>query len=135
NNVFKNNIVYIGKYGRAQRSLSGPTQPGVPTVTLDHNLYYFPAGPSAVKWSYNHKDYASFKDYVTATGQDQHSIFADPQFKDPGSQDFHLQNGSPAIGKGAGLGPAVVGSKDLDGAPRASGGKVDIGCYQTHQGR
>jgi hypothetical protein len=131
NNVFKNNIVYIGKYGIAQRSLSGPMQPNVPTVTLDDNLWYFPAGPSAVKWSYNSKGYGSFKDYVKATGQDQHSTFADPRFVDPSNGNFHLKKGSPAIGKGADLGRSVVGAKDLGGAPRVSGGKIDIGSYQT----
>lgn len=129
NNVFKNNIIYIGKYGRAQRSLSGPMQPGVPTVTLDHNLWYFPAGPTAVQWSYNQKHYASFKDYVGATGQDQHSIFADPRFVDPSRGNFHLQKNSPAIDKGADLGPSIVGSKDLDGSPRVTNGKINIGCY------
>lgn len=131
NNIFKNNIIYIGKYGRAQRSLSGPMQPGVSTVTLDHNLWYFPAGPAAVKWAYNGKQYRSFKEYVKATGQDQHSIFADPRFVDPSKEDFHLQKDSPAIAKGADLGEAIVGSKDLDGSPRVTDGKINIGCYQT----
>lgn len=132
NNVFKNNIIYVGKYGRAQKSLSGPMQSGAPTVMLDHNLYYFPAGSTAVKWSYNKKDYASFKDFVKATGQDQHSTFANPRFVNPSNKNFHLQKDSPAIGKGADLGEAIVGAKDLDGASRASDGKIDIGCYQSH---
>jgi len=84
-----------------------------------------------VKWSYNAKGYESFKHYVKATGQDQHSVFADPQFVDPSKGNFHLKKGSPAIQKGADLGQAIVGAKDLGGAPRASGGKVDIGCYQA----
>lgn len=131
NNVFQNNIVYIGKDGVAQRSLSGPMQSGVPTVTLDHNLWYFPAGPNAVKWSYDGKRYESFQAYVKATGQDRHSIFADPRFVDPSKGNFHLKKGSPAIQKGIDLGQAVVGAKDLSGASRVSGGKIDIGCYQT----
>lgn len=111
NNIFKNNIVYVGNYRQAQRSLSGPMKPGIPTVTLDHNVYYFPAGPSAVKWSYNGKDYGSFKEYVNATGEDQHSIFADPHFVDPSDGNFHLQKDSPVIGKGADLGQGGVGDE------------------------
>jgi hypothetical protein len=130
NNVFKNNIVYIGKYGRAQKSLSGRMDPATPTVTLDHNLYYFPAGPKAVKWAYDGKQYSSFQAYGKATGQDKNSIFADPKFIDPAKHNLHLQNDSPAIGRGANLSQSVVGTKDLDGHPRTVGGKIDIGCYQ-----
>lgn len=130
NNVFKSNIVYIGKYGRAQRSMSGRMGPATSTVTLDHNLYYFPAGPTAVKWSYDGKDYSSFQAYVKATGQDKNSVFANPRFIDPAKHDFHLLENSPAIGKGANLGPSVVGTKDLDGDPRITGVKIDIGCFE-----
>jgi len=44
-----------------------------------------------------------------------------------GFYDFHLQAGSPAIGKGVNTGLP----SDLDGNPR-SGSSVDLGCYQ-HQ--
>lgn len=131
NNIFKNNIVYIGKYGRAQRSLSGRMDPSTPTVTLDHNLYYFPAGPDAVKWAYDGKQYASFQAYQKATGEDQHSIFANPDFVDAANHNFHLQKDSPAIGKGEVLDPTVVGTEDLDGHPRTASGKIDIGCFET----
>jgi len=130
NNIFKNNIVYVGDSGRAMRSRSGRVAPNIPTVALDHNLYYYPAGPSAVKWSFNGKDYSSFKSYVKATGNDSHSIFANPQFINPAKRNFHLQSGSPAIGKGVNLGPPIVGIKDLDGAPRCRNEKINIGCYE-----
>jgi len=130
NNIFKNNIVYIRKSGRAQRSLSGRMDPATPTVTLDHNLYYYSGGPNAVKWSYDGKEYSSFQTYLKATGQDRHSDFADPKFVDPAKGDFHLKEDSPALGKGANLGPSVVGEKDLDGHPRTKDGKIDIGCYE-----
>jgi hypothetical protein len=130
NNIFKNNIVYIRKSGRAQRSLSGRMDPATPTVTLDHNLYYDSGGPNAVKWSYDGKEYSSFQTYLKATGQDRHSDFADPKFVDPAKGDFHLKEDSPALGKGANLGPSVVGEKDLDGHPRTKDGKIDIGCYE-----
>ena len=109
NNVFKNNIVYIGKYGTAQRSRR--MDPATPTVIIDHNLYYFPAGPNAVKWAYDGKEYSSFEAYVKATGQDENSVFADPRFVSPTKQDFHLQEDSPAIGKGGVLGTIRPGSE------------------------
>jgi hypothetical protein len=43
--------------------------------------------------------------------------------------DFHLRSDSPAFAAGANAG-ALAGELDLDGAPRAKSGKVDIGCYQ-----
>lgn len=130
-NVFKNNIVYIGSPARATMSRSGPMSPGIPTVTMDHNLFYYQGGPDAVKWSYNQKSYTSFKAFVEATGG-SHQIFADPQFVDAYKDDCHLKTGSPAIGGGTNPGPAVIGMKDLDGRPRTTDGKVDIGCYQNH---
>lgn len=131
NNIFKNNIVYVGSAGRAILSRSGREAPNVPTVTMDHNLFYFPAGPTAVKWSFDGKDYPSFDAYRKATGNGRHSIFADPQFVDPAKNNFHLQPDSPARNAGADLGPAVVGTKGLDGHPRVRNGKIDIGCYET----
>jgi hypothetical protein len=130
NNIFENNIVYVGKSGRALNSRTGRTEKNTPTVTMDHNVYYFPEGSRAVKWSYDGKDYASFEDYAKATGDDPHSVFSDPKFIDPVRNNFHLQQNSPALSNGANLGPSVVGKKDLDGAARVKMGKVDIGSYE-----
>jgi hypothetical protein len=130
NNIFKNNIIYVGDSGRVMRSRSGRVNPATPTVTLDQNLYYYPAGPDAVKWSLDGKDYASFKAYVQATGNDRHSLFANPKFVDPGRNNFHLQKDSPALGRGGDFGPGIVGTMDLDGGARCPNGKIDIGCYQ-----
>lgn len=130
NDIFKNNIVYVGDSGRAMSSRSGRVQPNIPTVTLENNLDYFPAGPRAVKWSFDDKNYSSFKDYVQATGNDRHSKFADPNFVDPAAGNFHLQRDSPALGNGVNLAPSVAGTQDLDGNPRSRKGKIDIGCYE-----
>src|SRR5581483_11548086 len=128
-NSFMNNIVYIGDHGKLMTSRSG-SHGGVPTVVMDHNLYYFPGGPGALMGSFNAKTFASFEQYAKQTGNDLHSVFADPQFGDPGSGDFHLRSDTPVRGKGKNLGPDVVGSLDLDGRPRVRSGRIDIGCYQ-----
>ena len=93
NNIFKNNILYIGDSGRAMRSRSGRVNPTTPTVTLDHNLYYFPAGPDEVKFSFDGKAYASFNAYRQATGNDRHSLFANPKFIDAAPQQFSSTEG------------------------------------------
>lgn len=128
-NVFKNNIVYIGRPARATHSRSGPVNAETPTVVMDHNLFYYEGGDDAVKWSYNDRSYPNFQAFVKATGG-SHQIFADPKFVDVYKRDFHLRSDSPAIGSGANLGKAVMGEKDLDGRPRTTNGKVDMGCYQ-----
>jgi hypothetical protein len=131
NNIFKNNIIYVGQSGRALNSRSSREEPGIPTVTMDHNLFYYTDGPSAVKWSFDSKDYASFAQYRNATGNGKHSVFADPQFVDPSANNFHLRSDSPARNAGDNSGSSIVGAKDLDGHPRIRGGKIDIGCYET----
>lgn len=131
NNIFKNNIIFVGKSGRALNSRSGREEPGVPTVTMDHNVYYYPGDPSTVKWSFDGKDYASFAQYQNATGNGRHSLFADPQFVDPPANNFHVRVDSPVRNAGANLGSSIVGARDLDGHPRVRGGKIDIGCYET----
>lgn len=128
--VFKNNIVYIGRTARATASRSGPMNAKVRRVLLDHNLFYFQGGASAVKWSYQDKAESSFGTFVKATGG-EHQIFANPVFVDVYKSNFRLQDDSPAIGSGANLGEAVIGARDLDGRLRTTDGKVDMGCYQS----
>lgn len=53
----------------------------------------------------------------------------DPLFKNPLIGDYHLLAGSPCIGTGSILAPALP-AVDKDGKPRVVGGKVDMGAYQ-----
>jgi Right handed beta helix region len=131
NNVFKNNIVYVGEHGLAMTSKSGRMEDGAPTVTMDHNIYYFPSGSKAVKWTFDKKDYSSFEEYVAGAGNDRNSRFADPRFVDADAHDFHLRADSPARNGGEDLGSAKVGDQDLEGRPRVREKKIDVGCYET----
>jgi hypothetical protein len=129
-NIFKSNIVYVGDHGKVMTSKSAPTD-GVPTVVMDHNLYYSPGGTGALRGSFDAKAFESFEQYIKQTRDELSSVFADPHFVQPNSGDFHLMRDTPARGKGENLGPDVVGSQDLDGRPRVQDGRIDIGCYQT----
>jgi hypothetical protein len=51
-----------------------------------------------------------------------------PLFVSQTNGDYHLQSNSPCIN--AGNNAYVVGSTDLDGKPRISGGTVDVGAYE-----
>jgi hypothetical protein len=100
NNVFKKNIVYVGRQGLVMISKSGRVEPDTPTVTMDDNVYYFPGGSKQTKWGFDNKLYGSFEEYVQATTNDRHSRFANPLFVNPAAGNFHLRKGSPAAGAG-----------------------------------
>jgi hypothetical protein len=131
NNIFENNIIYVGSHGRVMTSKSGRMDPATPTVTMDHNVFYFPGGSEAAKWRFDDQDYPSFEAYVRTTGNDRVSLFADPLFVNPAANGFQLRKGSPALGAGRDAGVDVTGTEDLAGALRVKGGKIDVGCYQA----
>ncbi len=59
-----------------------------------------------------------------------HSKQANPLFVNPGSGDFHLQAGSPAIDAGVG----VSYSTDVEGNPVPMGSVPDLGAYEVRSG-
>ena len=127
-NVFANNIVYAG--ARCLVSLiKTRVNKTLPPAVIDRNLYYCAAGAKASVWAGASGTITGFTNYVKSTANDQHSRFLDPHFVDPAVHDFHLQPDSPALAAGtiAGL---PVGELDLDGSPRVSSGKIDLGCCQ-----
>lgn len=130
NNVFENNIVYAGSRCLMTSSKSGPVDSHTPAVSMDYNLYYCASGAEASKWGWHPASYTGFTGYVRATGNDQHSRFADPRFVDPSEHDYHLQSGSPAINAGTTAGADAEGTEDLDGGARKHGSKIDAGCYE-----
>jgi hypothetical protein len=125
---FENNIVYAGP-----RCLLAVNKSQIdkaqPPNTIDHNLYYCVSGARTSKWAGASATVTGFDEYVQSTGNDRHSSFSDPLFIDPAKKEFHLGSGSPAIAAGAHAG-LPVGDLDLDGSPRVTTGKIDIGCYQ-----
>lgn len=95
---------------------------------LDYNLYFARAGTDGSDWQWLSATHTSFAAYRTATGNDAHSLFADPLFLNVRKLDFHLAGGSPAIDAGdSGFIPAS-GETDLDGSSRIRGSVVDIGA-------
>jgi len=127
-NVFANNIVYAGP-----RCLVSVTKTQVnkiqPPALIDHNLYYCAAGANMSLWAGASGTITGFANYVKSTANDEHSRFLDPHFVDAAAHEFHLQPGSPALAAGT-IGGLPVGDLDLDGSPRVTSGKIDLGCYQ-----
>lgn len=127
-NIFANNIVYAGAHCfiALNRSQVDKKQP---PVAIDHNLYYCASGSKASTWKGFAATVTGFEQYVQSTGNDRHSRFLDPHFVDAAAHDFHLRSDSPALAAGTSDG-IPAGEMDLEGSPRVTSGKVDIGCYQ-----
>ncbi len=57
----------------------------------------------------------------------------DPEFRDPGADNFRLRPGSPAIDAGLTF-DSIATLTDLDGNPRLAGAGVDLGAYEYTPG-
>ena len=122
NNVIKNNILYAGSQGLLIGNAFVENSGNV----VDYNLYYAPTGADDSEWVWKDVSYVGFDAYRAATGNDAHSLFANPQFADETAPDLHLQATSPAINAGENL--AEAGEQDIDGDARVQGGTADIGA-------
>jgi hypothetical protein len=126
--IFENNIVYAGP--RCLISVNkSKVEKDRPSTIIDHNLYYCASGAEASTWHGDSSTVTGFGKYLQSTGNDRSSKFSDPRFVDPARHDFHLKSDSPAIATGI-VADLPVGEFDLDGSPRITSGKIDIGCYQ-----
>ena len=105
----------------------------------DYNLYYRAAGTmmtlsaSGANDSYTQAQFATYQ--AAYTPDDINSVSADPLLTNPGSGDFTLQSGSPAIDAGVGI--AGYGTKLCPGSTWPSGvitcpagNQIDIGAYE-----
>ncbi len=131
NNIFENNIVHAGPSCLITVNKS-QFETNQPPVTIDHNLYYCASGAKASAWKEFSATVTGFDRDVQSTGNDRHSRFLDPHFVDAAAKDFHLQSDSPALAAGTTDG-VPVGELDLEGSPRVTSGKVDVGCYQSQR--
>jgi hypothetical protein len=96
---------------------------------VDGNDWWVTGAPaSSATWEWKKVTYHGFAAYRSATGNDAHSVFADPRLG-PGGR---LSRGSPAID--AGLDTPLAGPLDLYGAPRRQGRGIDIGAVESSQG-
>jgi hypothetical protein len=105
-NIFENNIAYAGSTGVLSKAVT------TNSITIDHNLYYSTASP---RWIWGSSSYSSFASYQTATGQDAHSLYANPQFLSSTSTppNLDISSTSPANDAGINLGSSVVGTLDF----------------------
>jgi len=102
--VGRNNIIVANGVGLEIDFGSGPT--------WDHNLVFG-----------NTQNYSGIADQTGMNG----NLSADPLFVNSGSNNFQLQQGSPAIGAGSAVDAPSV---DFNGNPRPPG-SIDIGAFQS----
>jgi hypothetical protein len=104
-------------------------QQGTPVgLTIDYNLYYGEAGAS-IEFDYDGASYYDLPTFVTGTGQDANTQYADPQFVDDTlvNPDFHILPTSPAVDGGNPAFTPAAEEEDLDGESRTIG-SVDCGA-------
>jgi hypothetical protein len=130
-NLFENNIIY----GAAPWMVNSTS-----IFSLDYNIYWLTAS-GAPQWQVDGASYNDFASYQSATGQDAHSIVADPLLNDPTNHSigmpttaFTLQTNSPAIGSGTnvcnGQSGCSMGTQDFFGNPLPGAVGFNIGAYQ-----
>jgi hypothetical protein len=122
----RNNIVVA----RPGNYLMTSTAPGSGNNCLDYNLWFSSSGSEDIRIDWSGKVFHRFADYLRGSGQDGHSLFADPLFADAEKNDARLQAGSAAIDAGD---PAFIPAEaetDFAGGVRLVGGRVDCGAYE-----
>jgi hypothetical protein len=99
---------------------------------VDWNLYFAPGGTNGSNWQWKQTTYSTFAAWRTATGNDAHSLFADPKFVNDITTNFHLTANSPALDAGDANFAPVLGETDIDGQSRVSGPRTDIGADELN---
>jgi len=130
NNTIENNIAYASTTGYLLYDYtSSETHP----ATLDYNLYYSTVGAGSSLWDWQGKSITGFSNYLSKSGQDVHSQFANPQYDNISTSPYNLDvmSNSPAVNAGTNLGVNVVGVLDYAGNPRSNAsGQINIGAYE-----
>jgi hypothetical protein len=109
--TIKNNIVRANRQGVL---LSNPFTANTGN-TVDSNLFFVPPG-TVPRWQWSRVEHRSFAAWRRTTGNDVHSLYADPQLVSTALPNLHLRATSPAIDRGQRL--AAAGRRDIDGEPR-----------------
>ncbi|HEV7405120.1 MAG TPA: right-handed parallel beta-helix repeat-containing protein [Chthoniobacteraceae bacterium] len=95
---------------------------------FDYNLYFAPGAAADAEWQVAGDGVTGLGAYQTKSGEDAHSLFADPKFVNAARLNFHLGANSPAKDAGDPAFAPGAGETDLDGAARVNGTAVDIGA-------
>ncbi|MZQ82620.1 DUF1565 domain-containing protein [Paenibacillus sp. 5J-6] len=126
NNSLKNNIIY----SQSQKTLISKKNTSGSANILDYNLYYTASGMNNGVWAWQGKTYTTWDSYQAASGNDAHSLFAEPRFVNKAANNFNLLADSPAIDKGLASAFASA-ADDYEGSARIQGVTIDIGADES----
>src|SRR5947209_6005987 len=94
NNVLKNNIVYASSQGRF---INNYTNSEPDPADVDYNLYYSLLNSSMASFIWNSTPHSGFSTFQSATGQDSHSQYMDPQFLSLTTPNLQIKPTSPGV--------------------------------------
>lgn len=118
--TIKNNIVY----GSTSYAIHVDSNSETGLVS-DYNNFWFTSGSCG---SYMGTACATFADWKSTSGQDSHSISANPMFEDVSGRDYHPTESSPGIDTGT----DVSLTTDYDGETIPNGTAPDMGTYEYY---
>lgn len=120
NNTVYNNVLIGGSLGSF--NISNDSKPG---FVSDYNAVvdHFENDDTGATYT--------LSSWRTAMAQDAHSFVSNATalFVNPGSNDYHLKSGSPAINAGTSM-SKLPPATDFDGNARPQGGAYDVGAYE-----
>lgn len=128
NSIIENNIFYTS----SQNSIAY-VELTQPSLVFNYNTIYCQSGENSLTVDWNGNSYSNYADFVSGTGTNTNSIFADPQFvlASITNPDFHLTSGSLAINNGNPQFVASQNETDMDGEIRTNG-IVDCGADENY---
>ncbi|MBV7529694.1 right-handed parallel beta-helix repeat-containing protein [Chitinophaga sp. sic0106] len=123
-NVVMNNLVYARPVDVFFHKYTSTGSGNV----VNHNLYYTTGSP---QWIWNGVPYTTMAIWQAGAGQDNAAVYGmNPMLVNTTTPDLHLQPGSPAGDGAYMLHDSIVGTLDIDGHARKSGGRLTIGAHQ-----
>ncbi len=130
----ENNIFYI-----SNQNLLINTSRTQTNLILDYNLVYANSGNNAIEADVNGNT-MSLVNFYSSTGYGVHSNFENPMFANANSNNFHINDNSPAIDAGnpnyttntdaMNIPGITITNVDMDNAPRVNG-TVDCGADES----
>jgi uncharacterized repeat protein (TIGR01451 family) len=122
--LVNNTITANGPYGVWSSPASSGVRKGWPTIV--NTILWGHADDLNVPVDYVTYSTISEAGYAGANN----NISIDPQFTDPGHQDYHLRITSPMVNAGSSAQPDIPAA-DIDGDARLAGSSVDIGADEA----